>query len=145
MESFPCAAELRLAILLDGSPLPSAVWIKASPLTHPGSDLPEELALFDTGAAVTILSRQWAQECGVIPFTKAPTQPMHSRRGQHLGEYVPVRFTLVASEGKPLAWESEAWISDTWDGPSVIGWRGVLNHLRFHLDPGSCVAHFDLI
>lgn len=143
--TFPCAAELRVGVSIDNWSMASAIWIKASPIAQPISDLPEELALFDTGSDITIMSRRWALACGIIPFSKKPTKPLQSRLGKHMGEFLPVRFTLIETEGQPLAWEGEAWFSETWDGPSIIGWRGVLNHLRFHLDPGSSTAHFDLI
>lgn len=101
----------------------------------------EEQALFDTGAELTILSREWADSFNLIPFLEAPTIQMNSRHGQHMGRMIQVDFTLDGQDDT-FSWSGQAWVSETWPGPTIIGWRGALEQLRFHLDSANNVAHF---
>ena len=100
--------------------------------------------MLDTGSELTILSREWALAHGLFPFASAPTVPLNSRFGILYGNMVSCWLSIPELEGQPLAWEGEVWISENWPGPSVIGWRGVLDRLRMHLHTKDGIAHFDI-
>lgn len=138
VDPFHCEVPLKT-----GEPrLPASIFVMARPTSLPMMDAIEENALFDTGAEITIMSREWAKDFDLIPFVEAPTVPMNSRHGVHLGFSIQVDFTLSEQKGKPLSWSGPAWVSEEWPGPTIIGWRGALEQLRFHLDSANNVAHF---
>lgn len=135
---FHCAVPLATGV----PRLPASIYVLARPTDQPFKTHLEERALFDTGAEITIMSREWARDFNLIPFLEDPNIPMQSRHGEILGVLVQVDFALSEQEGTPLAWTGQAWISSEWPGPTIIGWQGALEQLRFHLDAGNCVAHF---
>ncbi|MCP4627568.1 MAG: hypothetical protein GY850_29240 [bacterium] len=49
-----------------------------------------------------------------------------------------VNITLLAEKnsGDDLTIESTAFVSEEWEGPTVLGYRGFLERIRFALDPG---------
>jgi hypothetical protein len=99
-------------------------------------DLPEELrALFDTGSEWCVLGWGVATQLGFTPQPELSTSLMHTRFGLIAGrlERLPVKFR--ADEGEPLELEATWFVSEEWPGPTVIGWRGCLEPLRFAVDP----------
>lgn len=145
VEPFACEADLRLDSVAGSHKLVAAVWLQVSRADVEMDPIPEVQVLFDTGSVLTILSRDWAVAAQLFPLLESPTEPLLSRHGELFGVMVPVRFTIPHRAGEPMIWEGEAWVSESWPGPTVIGWRGALDKLRFHLDPGTSTAHFDLL
>ncbi|NIM13411.1 MAG: hypothetical protein GTO45_14950 [Candidatus Aminicenantes bacterium] len=49
-----------------------------------------------------------------------------------------INISLLADQksGYDLTVESSVFISEEWDGPIVLGYRGFLERIRFALDPG---------
>ncbi|RLC10701.1 MAG: hypothetical protein DRI57_20015 [Deltaproteobacteria bacterium] len=54
------------------------------------------------------------------------------------GELHRVSITLLADpgQGDELTIESTTFVSEEWEGPVVLGYRGFLERMRFALDPG---------
>lgn len=122
---------MPLAVLMGGQPTKSKVPAFIEPF------------LLDTGAALTILSADAAKEHGLTPFKAGGTVGMSTRLGSFKGHMVPCRFVVEGHAGK-VEWTGEAWVSDLWPGPSVLGMKGGLEHLKTCLDPRNGLASFAL-
>jgi hypothetical protein len=53
---------------------------------------------------------------------------------------VPVR--IPADEGDPLDLEATVFFSPEWHGPSFIGYEGLLQRIRFAVDPEENLFYF---
>jgi hypothetical protein len=53
---------------------------------------------------------------------------------------VPVR--LPADEGDPLDLEATVFFSPEWRGPSFVGYEGLLQRIRFAVDPEENLFYF---
>ncbi|HHC24032.1 MAG TPA: hypothetical protein ENK58_01260 [Desulfobacterales bacterium] len=66
------------------------------------------------------------------------------------GELHRVGITLLTDpgQGDELTVESTTFVSEEWDGPVVLGYRGFLERIRFALDsgvtPGNQIFYFGL-
>jgi len=97
------------------------------------------LALLDTGAEWSVIGGETAMilenELGL------PTESffMSTRLGKIIGALHRVNITLLAENncGHDLTIESSVFVSEEWDGPVVLGFRGFLERIRFALDPGT--------
>jgi hypothetical protein len=58
------------------------------------------------------------------------------------GRLFSVRLTFVADVGEPLTIETEAWAGESFDGPSLIGYSGLLEKIRIALDPAQNLFYF---
>ncbi|MCP4104714.1 MAG: hypothetical protein GY749_04125 [Desulfobacteraceae bacterium] len=47
-----------------------------------------------------------------------------------------MNISLPAYSGDDLTVESTVFISEEWEGPIVLGFKGFLERIRFALDPG---------
>jgi hypothetical protein len=96
-----------------------------------------DLALLDTGAEWSVIGGDTANiledELGV------PTESftMSTRLGRISGSLYRINISLLAEDhGYDLIVESSVFVSEKWDGPIVLGYRGFLERIRFALDPG---------
>ncbi len=53
---------------------------------------------------------------------------------------VPVK--LLADEGEPLQMEATVFLSPDWQGPNFIGYEGLLQRIRFAVDPQANQFYF---
>lgn len=103
-----------------------------------GASVFHYLALLDTGAEWSVISEDTA---AIIPEgLGAPTETfsMSTRLGKISGALHRVEINLVAESGcgRDLSVESSVFVSEQWDGPIVLGYRGFLERIRFAFDPG---------
>jgi hypothetical protein len=56
---------------------------------------------------------------------------------------VPIQFD--ADEGEPLDLEATVFVSPDWPGPNFIGYEGLLQRIRFAVDPEANLFYFGRI
>jgi len=97
-------------------------------------------ALLDTGSEWCVLATDVAASLG-CDLTQGEL-PLHTRFGTIWGSLgrLPLRFE--SAEGQSLELEATWFISADWPGPTVIGWKGGLERLRFALNPGDDTFYF---
>ena len=94
------------------------------------------LALLDTGAAWSVLNAELAQELGLFE-RDGESMTISSRAGKIKGKLVRARTTLVADEGESIEFYSTVFVSGDWPEGNFIGYSGLLERIRFAIDPGS--------
>jgi len=101
----------------------------------------EITALVDTGANQCILG--WAVAEQLIPAASELTIQVRALGGNvHRGMLFPVVVTLLADDGDPVSLQIAAWSAETFNGPNLIGYGGVLERLRIALDPETNRFYF---
>jgi len=94
------------------------------------------LALLDTGAVWSVVEAELADELGL--FGKdGESVTMSSRIGKFEGKLVRVRATLVAEDGDSVELDSTVFVSREWHRGNFIGYSGLLERIRFAIDPES--------
>jgi len=102
-----------------------------------GNSESTELALLDTGAEWSVIGGK------VLEFTdnqfdlSDESFYMSTRLGRISGSLYRINISLLAETGYDIAVESTVFISQEWDGPIVLGYRGFLERIRFAFDPGN--------
>ena len=94
------------------------------------------LALLDTGAAWSVLNAELAQELGLFE-RDGESLTISSRAGKIKGKLVRATTTLVADEGESIEFDSTVFVSSEWPEGNFIGYSGLLERIRFAIDPGS--------
>ena len=94
------------------------------------------LALLDTGAAWSMLNAELAQELGLFE-RDGESKTISSRVGKIKGKLVRATTTLVADEGESIEFDSTVFVSGDWPEGNFIGYSGLLERIRFGIDPGS--------
>jgi hypothetical protein len=99
------------------------------------------LALLDTGSQWCVLAPTVAEALGCVPVEEESLR-LHTRFGSLVGhlERLPIRFH--ADEGDSSELQATWFISDEWPGPTIVGWKGCLERLRFALDPDENAFYF---
>jgi hypothetical protein len=104
-----------------------------------GQDL---LAQLDTGAAWSILAPDVAQKARIPVETGDPAR-LSTRFGLRKGHLVRAAFSFVAEEGDPLDTEGTFFVSPDWpEGLNFLGYSGLLDSIRFALDPQANQFYF---
>lgn len=93
------------------------------------------LALLDTGGHFCILSREVADVVRPRLAHSLGLTDLLTAVGRVRGELFRHRIELIAEEGEKLAIEATVLISSDWSGPSLIGYTGGLDRMRFAVDP----------
>jgi hypothetical protein len=70
---------------------------------------------------------------------------MKTRLGDFQGRLERAQFELVADEGESLGFEATVWVSRDWPGGTFLGYGGLLDHVRFAVDPGENWFYFSSI
>ena len=120
----------RIATEHEGSQLTVAVPCRLA-------GLPFEIqALLDTGAAWSIVGGDLADL--LVTRLGAPGQTMilATRLGRMRGVLHELDVVLVADRGENLLVSATMLIAPGWMGPVVLGYQGLLERIRFALDPG---------
>ncbi len=100
------------------------------------------LALFDTGAHYCILN------AGVVDLIRdqlsEPLGPMklQTAHGPVWGQLHRHRIQLVAEAGKDLVVDSTVFIPPDWRAPCFLGYTGMLDRLRFAINPQTNRFYF---
>jgi hypothetical protein len=92
------------------------------------------MALLDTGAAWSVVRPELAQELGLLDRDGAE-MTLSSRLGTHSGRLVRVNTELLADHGESIELESTMFVSAEWPGGNFLGYGGLLERVRFAIDP----------
>jgi len=109
---------------------------------HPGAGPDLVYGLLDTAAQWCVMSLDLAEDLGCPPRADDPSAMLHTRFGRMLGQIARVPLVLPVVDGEALTVEATFWISDQWSGPTVIGWKGCLERIRFAIDPQTETFYF---
>ena len=102
-----------------------------------GSLESETEALLDTGAEWSIVGGELAQVLAEEADDQHVEITMRTRLGSVPGRLHRLNVTLVADEGEDLHIDSSLLLAPSWRGPPVLGYRGLLERIRFGLEPGN--------
>ena len=101
-------------------------------------------AIIDTAAPFSILQFSLACLLG-WPTGDGEAKTLHSWRGDYDGALERIQIEIPADEGNSLITESTFFVAKDWTGanhPNFLGWNGILERLRFAIDPGNNNFHF---
>jgi hypothetical protein len=102
------------------------------------ADVGEEVSvLLDTGAEWSIfggvLASRLLDQTGSLGDSPVS---MSTRLGRIRGKYCEVPVMFLADAGEPFEIAATVLLAPEWEGPPVLGYRGLLERIRFALDPG---------
>ncbi|HTE18125.1 MAG TPA: hypothetical protein VK689_07060 [Armatimonadota bacterium] len=99
-------------------------------------------ALLDTASEWCVLDSRVALSLGYDLDPLSSSMVMLSRFGAISGRLERIPLSFVATEGTELTLEATWFVSRDWPGPTVIGWKGCLERMRFGLDPSDESFYF---
>ena len=92
-------------------------------------------AQLDTGAAWSVLPPDLTRKLN-LPIEPGKPTVLRTSLGRMEGRLVRVPFTFVADEGEPLPSEATFFVTPDWpEGQVFLGYSGLLDSIRFALDP----------
>lgn len=106
-----------------------------------GDQLDELTAQLDTGATYSIIRPDLAEIAG-LPTDGLADITISTRLGDYRGRLVRCPVTLVADLGEDLHFEATVWVSDDWSGSNFLGYSGLLERIRFAVDPSTNRFYF---
>jgi hypothetical protein len=102
------------------------------------------LAQLDTGAAWSVLDQETAQSLG-SSLDRIGSASMSTRLGSLTGYLAQTPITFPADEGQALTVMGTFFVSTDWPVPfSFLGYSGLLDSIRFALDPQANDFYFGL-
>jgi hypothetical protein len=107
-----------------------------------GSPTASALAMVDTGATYSVLDADVAEELGAFQDAGVPEVRLSTRHGILPGRLVRRDTWLLADDGPALAIEATFWVSSDWTFGCVLGYSGLLDRVRFALDPARNRFYF---
>lgn len=110
-----------------------------------GSSTNPVLAVVDTAAPWCIfrpaVANLFARNLEPIPGGTV----LSTRFGRVRGILFRGLITLLANGGEPLDVDSTIFISPDWQGPNFLGYQGLLQRIRFAIDPETSLFYFGQI
>ena len=100
------------------------------------------LALLDTGGHFCVLGSAVADALEKYLTGGLDQATLLTSRGRIQGRLYRHRIDLLADDGSDLGVEATVLVSPDWQGPSVIGYTGMLDRIRFAVDPPQNRFHF---
>lgn len=100
------------------------------------------LALLDTGGHFCVLGPAVASALDRHLIGGLEQATLITARGRIEGRLYRHRIELLADEGDDLGVEATVLVSPDWKGPSIIGDTGILDRIRFAVDPPANLLHF---
>ena len=125
-----------MSLYLDADPGPSHPSATSRIHVRVEFDGASVLALLDTGAAWSVLNAELARELGLFE-RDGESATISSRLGNINGKLVRASTTLVADKGDSIEVDSTVFVSSDWPEGNFIGYSGLLERIRFAIDPGS--------
>lgn len=101
------------------------------------------LAQLDTGAAWSIFDVQIAEALDLLGG-EGEVVSLSTRQGRIKGRLERTRVDIVADEGESLHVEATVLVSSEWVHGSFLGYGGLLERIRFALDPSDSSFYFGL-
>jgi predicted aspartyl protease len=93
------------------------------------------LALLDTGGHYCILSPELAEAMSDRLVHRLGPSELWTAQGRVQGALYRHRIELIAEEGVNLGVDATVLVSPAWRGSTIIGYTGVLDRMRFAVDP----------
>ncbi len=90
--------------------------------------------MLDTGAPWSVLNAEVADDLELFD-RDGETVTISSRMGTVQGKLVRAMTTLVAEDGDSLEVDSIVFVSRDWPAGNFIGYSGLLERIRFAIDP----------
>ena len=114
------------------------MWVQVA---LPGLPAPV-LAALDTGAAWTVLEPEIAELLGLFDGSGEVVSRLETPFGPFQGRLERVVMTLLAEEGQDLEVEATVFVCRDWPRENFLGYAGLLERVRFALDPPRRHFHF---
>jgi hypothetical protein len=97
-----------------------------------------DFVLLDTGAEWSVIGGELAILLENELSPPIESFSMSTRFGRIFGSLHHISICLTAKQGcgNDLTVESSVFVSEEWEGPTVLGYRGFLEKIRFAFDPG---------
>ena len=122
----------------EGSDSPTAkIFVKIEPHSF---GLPI-LAQLDTGAAWSILDIEVAMELSLLNGGGQPIE-ISTRKGLISGWLERTQIDILADEGATLSVQATVFVSPHWRWGNFIGYCGLLERVRFAVDPSDNSFYF---
>lgn len=96
--------------------------------------LPETFAILDTASEWSMVNQEYAEELGAFSLDGEEVK-ISTRKGTIVGRLVRVPLTIPADEGEDYSAEATVFVSKEWTSSTFVGYRGLLEFMRFALDP----------
>lgn len=108
----------------------------------PGTLEAPVLAILDTGAPWCIFDSSTGEAIQYGYHPVSGPLSLSTRLGTFRGYLysVPVRLPVIA--GETLNFDATVFVSPEWPGGSFIGYEGLLQKIRFAVDPGANLFYF---
>jgi hypothetical protein len=103
------------------------------------------LAVVDTAAPWCIFGPDVGQYLKRAFWPVEGQVSLSTRIGLLRGDLYRVPLTLLADEGENLEVEATVFLSPDWRGPNFIGYEGLLQRIRFAVDPETNLFYFGQI
>jgi hypothetical protein len=100
------------------------------------------LAMVDTRATYSVVDASVAAFLGAFEDADVPEATLSTRYGKLTGRLVRRDVWILPAEGAALHLEATLWACPEWSFGHVIGYSGLLDRLRFAIDPGRNHFHF---
>jgi hypothetical protein len=99
------------------------------------------LAQLDTGSAWSILKPEIAE---AMQLTNEEGQPerLNTRFGNIDGQLKRTNITILADDGSSVELEATVFIPTEWTGGNFLGYAGLLERIRFAVDPQENFFYF---
>jgi hypothetical protein len=126
---------------------------EASPVTEARIVVPVELksvaepvlAVVDTAAPWCIFEPVVAESLVRNSLPILGQTVLSTRMGMIQGALYREMLRIPADEGEPLDVEASIFLSPDWRGPNFIGYQGLLQRIRFAVDPEENLFYFGRI
>jgi hypothetical protein len=99
------------------------------------------LAQLDTAAPWSMLDAEVAEALSLLNGDGEPKR-VSTRLGDYDGRLKRTRIQIVADEGESLSVDATVWVSADWRGGTFLGYGGLLERIRFAVDPSENSFHF---
>lgn len=101
------------------------------------------LAQLDTGSPWLILQTEIAAAMS-LQEGEGPVVPLSTRQGRVTGHLERILVNILADEGEgdSLQVEATAFVSRQWPAGTFLGYSGVLERIRFAIDPSDNFFYF---
>lgn len=103
------------------------------------------LAVMDTAAPWCIFEPRIGSSLERMYEPLVPQTALSTRLGLFHGSLYRVPVRLAADEGESLSLDATVFVSSEWHGPNFIGYRGLLQRIRFAIDPETNLFYFGQI
>ena len=111
------------------------------PFQPAGTDI-WHLALVDTGGHFFIPSPEVLAAIRERLTDSFDRTSLMTARGRIHGELYRHQLALISITGEDLDVDATVFVSPEWDGPSVFGYTGMLERIRFAVDPATNLFYF---